>query len=236
MENDRRYYANCIQDEIRALEGYVRQNRATIRRFNTNVQNSIIVEKIRNLEIKINEHEMQIEEKSVKITEIRRGNYDEHIKLMKNNAKKDAERKHNATMRIKKEKADEKSKRRAESTRIFRSQREQDYNNRRQKRNYEYDYKRYKKICSGIPDYLYKNLSTMPNNKGYIWRDVWLFGQLDPEPGRPQVMFERKNKDLLYIHEYDQKEKRIYEKRGKNRKVLVERKPRKTIPISHISI
>jgi len=84
-------------------------------------------------------------------------------------------------------------------------------------------YKHFLRACNSVPNYMLKNLADMPNNKGYIWKDVWCFGELPTEKGKPTVIFERPSRDVLRIREYMKNEVKIYEKEGKNRKVLISR-------------
>ena len=91
----------------------------------------------------------------------------------------------------------------------------------RQKRiDMNYAQKYFNRVTSELPPYMKKNLSEMPNNKGYIWRGIHFYGDL-PEQRGPRVMFEKQRGGILVIHEYTNREYRRYEKQGKNRKVLV---------------
>jgi hypothetical protein len=77
-----------------------------------------------------------------------------------------------------------------------------------------------------LPDYMRKNLKEMTQNKGYIWKGCWFMGEIDSNEDNMITMFEKPNKDSLFIHEYN-KEKRIYslyEKSGQNYKKLILKK------------
>ena len=88
------------------------------------------------------------------------------------------------------------------------------------KREMERSYKYYLKVVNGIPDFINRKLAQMPNNKGYIWRGVFCFGNLPAERGQPTVMFE-KFKDTLVIHEWTESQYKLFHKVGKNRKTLM---------------
>ena len=62
-----------------------------------------------------------------------------------------------------------------------------------------------------IPDYISENLKNMPNNKGYIWKGVWCFGELPPEKDNICVMFE-KQRETTFIHDIYPGEHIIYKK------------------------
>jgi hypothetical protein len=89
----------------------------------------------------------------------------------------------------------------------------------------------FNKVIDTLPSYMQRNLSQMPNNKGYIWRGIWFLGELRARKG-PHVMFEKKKGKILVIHEYTKYEYKRYEKVGKERKVLKQKKalkPKKLI-------
>lgn len=92
-------------------------------------------------------------------------------------------------------------------------------------RDYDYFYRHFQKCQETLPTYIQENLKEMPNNKGYIWRGCWFFGELENEPNQPLILFE-KNRGVMNIHEVDDYEHRIFEKIGKNKKTLVKRIPK----------
>ena len=65
----------------------------------------------------------------------------------------------------------------------------------------------------------------MPNNKGYIWRNVYLYGYLPEEKG-PRVLFEKIG-NVLVIHEHTDTEYKIFNKNGRDKKVLVHKQIKK---------
>lgn len=94
-------------------------------------------------------------------------------------------------------------------------------------KNYRYYYKQFCKAEETLPNYIRANLNDMPNNKGYIWRGCWFFGDKKREWNSPLIMFEKQRGGVLYINEVDDREHRIFEKKGKERKTLVSKKARK---------
>lgn len=79
----------------------------------------------------------------------------------------------------------------------------------------------YYKVIESLPDYMAKNLKTMPNNKGYLWRGVAFYGELPKIQWEPTILFEKQG-PVMVIHESTKTETRIYEKVGKDPKVLRE--------------
>tara|TARA_B100000686_G_C16732491_1_gene941564 strand:- start:523 stop:1281 length:759 start_codon:yes stop_codon:yes gene_type:complete len=81
-----------------------------------------------------------------------------------------------------------------------------------------------------LPNYMRKNLREMPNNKGYIFRNIQYYGHLPRQKNQPQILFE-KNRGVLRIHEITKTRYKIYEKQTKNsKKVLIKNEIRKENP------
>ena len=53
-----------------------------------------------------------------------------------------------------------------------RTDRNVQYNNREIEKSWQY----FVKSKDSIPDYILKKLKSMPNNKGYIWKNIYCFG------------------------------------------------------------
>ncbi len=100
---------------------------------------------------------------------------------------------------------------------------------------WDYELTKYNKACARIPPYILKNLSQMPNNRGYIMvdryggGDLWCYGELSEEIGKPLVMFKKIKDDILHIYEIDDNYRTIYEKKGKNNKILISKEKRTKI-------
>ena len=82
-------------------------------------------------------------------------------------------------------------------------------------------FKRYISIQDSIPDYINRNLQEMPCNKGYVWKQVHLYGLRPPEkPFNKTVLFEKLPRQLTRIHEWANNYYRIYRKEGREIKTL----------------
>jgi hypothetical protein len=95
----------------------------------------------------------------------------------------------------------------------------------------------YNEVNSTLPRFISEKLDDMPNNRGYIWRGVWYFGQQPSRNDQPLVMFEKYQK-VLYVHEYSRDqpsfagydsapgpnqtvtEHKMYERNGKDQKLI----------------
>jgi len=74
-----------------------------------------------------------------------------------------------------------------------------------------------------LPDFIKKNLKTMPNNRGYIYSGVWLFG-LKPPSGNPNVLsMNEVRKGGSVYHEISETRHVITEKRDGRMVVLADK-------------
>jgi hypothetical protein len=81
-----------------------------------------------------------------------------------------------------------------------------------------------------------KKLKSMPNNKGYIWKNIYCFGERSPTPGEPVILFETQKEGLLVIHETTDKDYKIWHKRGSSKKILHSCIPRRKIGLTATSL
>jgi len=82
--------------------------------------------------------------------------------------------------------------------------------------------RRYLKDCASIPDYMIEKLNDMPNNMGYIWRDIWCLGFKSAQNENQLTLFEKKE-GIHYVHFYDKKKSMyyLYEKDSMGKKNLI---------------
>jgi hypothetical protein len=156
-----------------------------------------------------------------KLIDVRKGDFDNDlnkeaeknmIMAKKRNTEKISDRKQKAvTEKIKREKVYENN------------HKNNDY---RIEKDYDYGYNQYMKAVETLPDYMAQNLKQMNNNKGYIWRKCWFFGDRKREYNQPIIMFEKIRGNITRIHEIDRYRHLIFEKIGKEQKRLIETIPR----------
>jgi hypothetical protein len=215
---------NKIRESIRLLYKNIEHSSDTIKRFKSQPSSEFILtqlEKLKNSKIG-DENEIVILEK--RLVDLESGLLTEELFLQNKQNKEIADSKSNTN----KKKKDEETKLQVEKTK---KSREFDSNNRsyaRGEKQKDYDmnraYKYYEKTVANMPEYMIENLKNMPNNKGYIWRDIHCYGDLPIEKNQPITMFE-KQRDVLIIHEWTNKYYTIYHKVGKNgKKSIVSRK------------
>lgn len=87
-------------------------------------------------------------------------------------------------------------------------------------------YRYYTKICTEFPTNMARNIKNMANNKGYIWRGVYFYGN-KPIESADTVMFERKGAKQ-HIHTWTDTEYRLTEKQeGRKRPIILKKEIRK---------
>ena len=208
---------NKIRESIRILNKNIEHSLDTIKRFRAQPASEFISKQIEKLSNSKIEDENQIEILEKRLIDLEAGNLDEELLKQNKENKEIAESKHN----VNKKKKEVETKVQKEKTK---KSKELDSSNRdyeRKERHKEYDmnraYNYYQKTVESIPDYILDNLSNMPNNKGYIWRDIYCYGDLPPEKNQPITLFE-KQRELLIIHEWGNKYYTVYHKVGKTGK------------------
>jgi len=219
METHRIYYANQSDNELKQLEIYKRRVEDTIQRCRAAANTDAVRQKINTLKDKLTEYEQQIEQKQQEVKDIRMGYRDDDIKKIIMTDSHVLNRKTQENLRKKNEAREELANAKDKADKYF--QKGRTHNRPPTERNMSYEYDRYIRNCNKIPDYMIRKLASMPNNKGYIWRGIWLLGHRKEERDEPTIMFERRGKDILHIHEYDNYQHRIYEKKGKAKKILI---------------
>lgn len=84
-------------------------------------------------------------------------------------------------------------------------------------------YERYLQIVDSAPDYILANIKTMPNNKGYRFKNVFFYGELPAEKNAPDVIFDRKPDGMLITENYSDQEVVFFKRRDGKQKELVSR-------------
>ena len=82
---------------------------------------------------------------------------------------------------------------------------------------------RYWQIVDSTPDYILTNIKTMPNNKGYKFKNMYFYGELPAERNAPFVIFDRKPDGMLITETYSDQEIVYFKRRDGKQKELVSR-------------
>jgi hypothetical protein len=223
---------NRIRFRINLIETYIATDQNTIERLimsNTNYSN-IQTEKIT---AKKSERLAEVNALRKRLLDVDKGLLDSELCQEYKVAKSEMERKTNDKIKKYNQEKNEKEQRSIKSQQYYQANRKNDRESNFKQKDMERTYKYYLRLCDSIPDYMTKKLNNMPNNKGYIWRGIYFYGNLPTEIGEPTVIFE-KQKDLLIIHEwFNDGSYKIWNKKGKNRKVLYESGVRRKIDMGN---
>ena len=219
MELLRRRERNRLTNDIRYNENFIKRSEETIGRLKISSNEPFVVNQIAKLKNAIETKTLSIENMNQELINLDLGGSDKKIsdQCEEEHKKQEKNTKDRITVKINEKKVKKEKEqisdnyRKGISTSAFlERQKEKDYN---------YGCRTFYKITDSLPPYIKKNLSDMPNNKGYIWRDVCFYGSLPEEEG-PRVMFEKLG-NILVIHEYTDKEYKRFEKVGRDKKILV---------------
>jgi hypothetical protein len=231
MEKRRRNESNKIRDQVRDLEWYIKSDKETIIRLkNVETNPSSNPSQISKLTSKVYENESDLTDIKNRQKLLDTGFLDEELDreskgrqeyikvcLLEKKKKKDFEK---AEDKVKKVRSEE----------YWSATMAEGRKNKSSERDKKSAYRYYMKCVDTIPDRTLQNLREMPNNKGYIWRDMYLFGELPAEQGQPVVLFQKCGKYMMVIHEYRKNEYKRFEKVGTQKKKLVHHENRKAIP------
>lgn len=220
MDIKRRHKKNILNNDIKLTEITILRSEETIKRLKNQKADEFVINQVAKLKNLIEEKTEYLEKIQNDLIDIEAGEFDEEI----SKEYLEQQKKHE-----KREKEVEKSK----SAKDIESQRTKDISklymknviaearaNRQSEKDMNYAQKYFFKVEDQLPEYMKRNLSDMPNNKGYYWRGIYFYGDLPEERG-PTIIFEKQKGTLLVIHEYTPTDYKRYEKNGKDRKVLV---------------
>ena len=228
MDNIRKREINECEQNIKTLQFILSTQSDTINRIKTQGETEYVKAQILKHKKMEEEKKAEIIELEDKIQKMRNGELDSDLKF------KCAENKEhvNRMQKIKYDKKEEEKKdnieRNKQSKNYYNLSRKTDMESRSMKREIAKHWNIYEKGISTMPDYMKNNLNEMPNNKGYIWKGIYCFGNLDPNNKENTVMFNKK-KGVLEIIEWNAREYFLYTKIAKNRKELKEHYIRKRI-------
>ena len=229
----RRHEYNILSDEIKNIDSVIKRGEESAARLRNQKQSTFSkaqIEKItsQNLERKAKKEELETRQKNIKL-----GLLDQELI---DRAKKNSLAAQNNDKLLKERKkivADDKEAKSISSKAFYLAGKDADRSERYQTRSIKRTYGYFMKICNSIPDHIKKNLSEMPNNKGYIWKNVACYGELPAEQG-PTVLFDRKRGGTMVIHEWTDDKHTIYHKKGKEPKTLVSVTQRKQPDLSDL--
>jgi len=218
MESLRIAEKNKIHDRLKQIDIYIKRNKTTLNA--TSATDKLFIEKINK---KNQDYANEIEVLNKRLVGLSNGSLDFELSSVLNTNTEIMKKNIEKTNQKNQMKREEKVKEKETIDNFYKAGR--DYS-RPSVRNLEKETNKFFYFCESVPDYIRRNLEEMPSNKGYIWKGVWCFGRLKQEKGKPVIMFEKCRDGIMKIYEIDEHTRNIYEKKGKDRKILISSEPR----------
>lgn len=220
MEKFRLAEKNKILSEIKLIESLIKRSRESVDRLKGQEDSVFTRTQISKLSTGITEHESKLVELQQKQIDISSGKLDDEIKSQNENLLNKIQKKEEVTNKKKKDKQDEKNN----DSELLKKHYEKTNRYEFSESFWEKEERRYYKNCDSLPQWIRDKLKDMPSNKGYIWRDLWFFGEKYVPFTKNCTMFENLKGGITIIHEIDADYHKIYEKVGRsNNKTLTEK-------------
>lgn len=219
MEKLRLAEKNRVISEIKSIESVLKRSSETLERFK--VQDATVFNRnqIQKLKAVIEEKETQLAELQQRQLDIISGKFDDEIQTNNTTALHKIQKKEEITIRKKKDKEDEKKNDSDLLKKHYGKTNRYEFS----ESFWEKEEKKYYKNCDSLPQWIKDKLKDLPSNKGYIWRDLWFFGDKQVPFTKNCTMFENLKGGITIIHEIDSDYHKVYEKVGRNQKTLVEK-------------
>jgi hypothetical protein len=223
---------NNLQNELGALN----KNLKRLEQSNSSLKmNSIIADMAYiNAQLQKNDDDIEaiknrIGEINDRIEKVVSGELDDELERNVKNNMKTIQKKIDVAQKKKSDDEAESKKNKEKAEKYFKLQREIDCQRRASDYEMQRSYEWFTKTCNELPPYMRENLKTMPNNKGYIWKKIYFYGELPAEKNQPRVMFEKQKDNVMMIYETTKEEINVYKKIDKEPKKYVHTIMRKKI-------
>lgn len=231
MDKKRRILHNETVIEIKRLKNLNTNDNNTINRFKHKVGDvEYNKQQVNKLNTRILERLDKIKELETKLDDIDKGKLDTIINDTYETNLNDIKIK--SQQKTIKKQANKEQKQRDKD--LYEAKRKSEYNSNKSfyknEREMQQTYRYYQKTCQYIPQHIKDKLKNRPNNKGFIWRGIYMYGYKGPSGNPDNVsLLEKQGKDL-YIHEFFPNRYKVWKKTENNRRkelVFVQDRKRK---------
>lgn len=225
MDDMRIAERNLINNQVRKLQKYIDIDASSICKYHNN-DSEYATTQIWKLKEKNKDRKAELDKLHEKLLNLNAGLLDnELMKIHEKNMQKNTVEVQRKTTETLKKKVIEQPKQQFIKSNLK-------YLEKLDAKEVERAYKYHIKSIDSIPDHIANKLKNMPNNKGYTWKGMYLFGELPAEENvETTSIFERIKGDITVITEWSTIDCKVYHKQGKNKKKLVE-SYKKTLKIS----
>lgn len=222
---------NEINFKIRENEKIIAKNLHTINRIREK-DDTYYKNMCEKLKLQNEEREEEIQNFKQIIGKIDTGEYDKEIKEEKIENQRIIKQKNQEVLDRKSKIKDMEDKNNEEWKQ--KNQKERDYfrKERYNKRNLGKEYQKFLKNVNRCPDFIKKKLKNMPNNKGYVWNNIYYFGQQKQKHKSDTVtIIQKERNNKMYIQEWRSDRIDVYLCISKGKKELMSTRPRKEIKL-----
>jgi hypothetical protein len=192
---------NKIKIEIKDLLFLNERDEETIINIKKLANNTFNTNKIDSLKNNIKERKENIIKIEQRLLDLASGFLDKELQNTRIESTKIINDKYNISKNKKNQKKKEQEEGKKISQKYYKDTRQNDREFRYYNKGIDRETKYYYKKLDTIPEYMIKNLKTMPNNKGYIWRGIYCYGDKPSQDDNHTILFE-KRKGMLIIHEW----------------------------------
>lgn len=222
MENIRREHKLQLSQSIRDQRNKIKWSEQTLSQLKNQTFSNQYVSKVQDdCKSKIEQSKSEISHLEEKLRELDAGLLDTELLSDHQQTQQHFHHKLELSQAKKQQKKIDSQEARKSSKHRFKSEIKEAWTHEHHRREMVREYHRYLKSLEFLPKYIRKNLSEMPNNKGYVWRGIYLYGDLPEIEGDPIALFEKLPKNVMLIHEWKGDTYRVYRKEGKTSKYLV---------------
>ena len=216
MEEKRRKYMNKLAEERRHTLRMIEMNKKSVANLEySNNSKEYIHKRLEQIEESNKRNMEKVDELRGRETKVVRGELDDEVlaQYVSNNKSKKVD-------------VLEPSGEDIEMSKKFnKGEKDEERRVKRLEKDISYYYGHYLRSVDSIPNYMKSNLASMPNNKGYIWKGIHLYGDLPTKTDYPLTLFEKIGKEPLIIHEWlENGTYRKWKKEDNKPKVLIQNK------------
>jgi hypothetical protein len=227
MDIRRRTEKNKIINEIRDINGYINTDNTTLNRLKLVTTTDYVIKQINKLTEKNKERKQNIDKLNYRLKCLDNGELDNELEENYKNTQYEIKKKLEEKKKKKEILDHDKVEKINASKLYFESGKQSDRQFKYDSKSVDYALQHFYKSCDSIPDYMIKSLANMPNNKGFIWKGIYCYGELPLEKNKPTIITENIRNGVKKIYEITDKEITIYEKKGQNKKNFISCQTRK---------
>lgn len=210
-------------DDIQVLERSIQRCQENISRLKANKHQFNPEVLLKRNHSEMEQFQEQLRQAQIKLEQIENGLYEDKLREEFEQTRQAIEQKSKVT----------KKKRSEASTLMNRNAppKRQPYNRsnpefRDFSRDFDYAERQFFKDCSTLPDYLHEKLKNMPNNLGYVWKNIWFFGEKYASNKNEYILYEKQNQQfLMHVYNLQTRMYTLYDKDNSGRKKCLNKRP-----------